>query len=34
MTEFRDKVEEEYQLEADTNAEERNLFTKVVMGAA
>ena len=34
VTEFRDKVEEEYQLEADTNAEERNLFTKVVMGAA
>ena len=35
MTEYRDKVEEEYQLEADTNAEEsRKLFKKVVMGAA
>ena len=35
MTEYRDKVEEEYQLEADTNAEESwKLFKKVVMRAA
>ena len=35
VTEYRDKVEEEYQLEADTNAEESwKLFKKVVMGAA
>ena len=34
-TEYRDKVEEEYQLEADTNAEESwTLFKKVVMWAA
>ena len=35
MTEYRDRVEEEYQLEADTNAEESwKLFKKVVMRAA
>ena len=35
MTEYRDKVEEEYQLKADTNAEESwKLFKKVVMRAA
>ena len=35
VTEYRDKVEEEYQLEADTNAEESwKLFKKVVMRAA
>ena len=35
MTEYRDKLEEEYQLEADTNAEESwKLFKKVVMGEA
>ena len=35
MTEYRDKVEEEYQPEADTNAEESwKLFKKVVMRAA
>ena len=35
VTEYRNKVEEEYQLEADTNAEESwKLFKKVVMGAA
>ena len=35
VTEYRDKVEEEYQLEADTNAEESwILFTKVVTRAA
>ena len=35
VTEYRDKVEEEYQPEADTNAEESwKLFKKVVMRAA
>ena len=35
VTEYRDKVEEEYQLEADTNAEESwKLFKKIVMRAA
>ena len=35
MKEYRDKVKEEYQLEADTNAEESwKLFKKVVMRAA
>ena len=35
VTEYRDKVEEESQLEADTNAEESwKLFKKVVMRAA
>ena len=35
MAEYRDKVEEEYQLEADTNAEESwKIFRKVVMRAA
>ena len=35
VTEYRDKVEEEYQLEADTNAEESwKLVKKVVMRAA
>ena len=35
MTEYRDKVEEEYQLEADTIAEESwKIFKKVVMRAA
>ena len=35
VTEYRDKVEEEYQLEADTNAEESwKLFKNVVMRAA
>ena len=35
MKEYRDKVEEEYQLEADTNAEESwKVFKKVVMRAA
>ena len=33
MTEYRDKVEEKYHLEADTNAEESwKLLKKVVMG--
>ena len=35
VTEYRDKVEKDYQLEADTNAEESwKLFKKVVMRAA
>ena len=35
VTEYRDKVEEEYQLEADTNAEESwKILMKVVMRAA
>ena len=31
MTEYRDKVEEEYQLEADTNAEESWVLFKIVV---
>ena len=34
MKEYRNKMEEEYQLDADTNAERKTLFKKVVMRAA
>ena len=35
MAEYRDKVEEEYQLEADSNSEESwKIFRKVIMRAA